>query len=238
MGDGVSLGDTEQDNTHQTDRHNIRIQSVWAQGGSAVFGGVSSRIFGRYGRSAGDCDSPRVHCSAGARGNATPSWWSAVTQSVESSCLLSTCCCRALFCACATEQSTDCEEPMTVALYILGIVSAIVTLGVVVEVWRRRRLRERHALWWLVAGLLALVIGVYPPIVQAAAELIGVQVPANLVYFVSIAILVLVNIQHSAELTSLEAKNRVLAEEIALLDMRLNSLESPSAEISTDTTHA
>ncbi|PDQ36397.1 MAG: hypothetical protein B5766_00810 [Candidatus Lumbricidophila eiseniae] len=127
---------------------------------------------------------------------------------------------------------------MTVALYILGIVSAIVTLGVVVELLRRRRLRERHALWWLVAGLLALVIGVYPPIVQAAAELIGVQVPANLVYFVSIAILVLVNIQHSAELTSLEAKNRVLAEEIALLDMRLNSLESPSAEISTDTTHA
>jgi len=127
---------------------------------------------------------------------------------------------------------------MTVALYILGIVSAIVTLGVVVELLRRRRLRERHALWWLAAGLLALVIGVYPPIVQAAAELIGVQVPANLVYFVSIAILVLVNIQHSAELTSLEAKNRVLAEEIALLDMRLNSLESPPSEISADTTHA
>lgn len=112
--------------------------------------------------------------------------------------------------------------------YIFGILAALITLGVVVEMLRRRRLRERHAVWWLIAGLLALIIGVFPQVLDWAALLTGVEVPANLIFFVSIAILFLVCIQHSAELTELEAETRLLAEEIALQDLRLRQLEGGS----------
>jgi hypothetical protein len=115
---------------------------------------------------------------------------------------------------------------MTVATYILGVVSALITLAVVIEMLRRRRLRERHAVWWLVAGTLALVIGVFPTTLIWAAGLIGVAVPLNLVFFVSVAVLFLVCIQHSAELTALEEKTRVLAETVALLEMRLGEVEA------------
>ena len=115
---------------------------------------------------------------------------------------------------------------MTVATYVLGVVSALITLGVVIEMLRRRRLRERHAVWWLVAGTLALVIGVFPSTLIWAAGLIGVAVPLNLVFFVSVAVLFLVCIQHSAELTALETKTRILAETVALLGMRIDEVES------------
>lgn len=115
---------------------------------------------------------------------------------------------------------------MTIATYILGVVSALITLAVVIEMLRRRRLRERHAVWWLVAGTLALVIGVFPSTLIWAAGLIGVAVPLNLVFFVSVAVLFLVCIQHSAELTALEEKTRILAETVALLEMRLNQVEA------------
>lgn len=114
---------------------------------------------------------------------------------------------------------------MSVASYILGVIAALITLGVVIEMLRRRQLRERHAVWWLVAGMLALVIGVFPPVLAWAAHLVGVEVPTNLVFFVSIAILFLVSIQHSAELTVLETKTRVLAEEAALQKLRMQELE-------------
>lgn len=114
---------------------------------------------------------------------------------------------------------------MTVTSYIFGVLSALLTLGVVIEMLRRRRLRERHAIWWLVAGTLALVIGVFPDTLVWAAGLIGVAVPLNLVFFVSVAVLFLVCIQHSAELTALEAKTRTLAETVALQDMRVRVLE-------------
>lgn len=125
---------------------------------------------------------------------------------------------------------------MSVATYLLGVLAALFTLIVVIELLRRRRLRERHAAWWLMAGALALVVGVFPGILDGIADRLGVEEPVNLVFFVSIAILVLVCIQHSAELTTLESRIRTLAEQSAMHDDRLRSLEaqgSPDAPTST-----
>jgi hypothetical protein len=110
--------------------------------------------------------------------------------------------------------------------YIFGIVAAVLALAVVVELLRRHSLRERHAIWWLVAGVLALVVGVFPSTLVWAAGLLGVEVPTNLVFFVSIAILFFVCLQHSAELTVLESKTRILAEQSALLELRIRQLEN------------
>lgn len=113
---------------------------------------------------------------------------------------------------------------MTLA-QVIGILAAALTLIVVIEVVRRGRLKERHALWWLIAGTLALIIGVFPGLLIGIAGVVGIEVPINLVYFVSIAVLFLVCIQSSSELTSLEEKTRVLAEESALLKQRVEQLE-------------
>jgi hypothetical protein len=114
---------------------------------------------------------------------------------------------------------------MSFASYILGIVASLITLIVVIELLRRRQLRERHAVWWLIASVLALIAGIFPGLLEWLANLIGIGLPVNLVFFVSIAILVLVCIQHAAELTRLEAKTRTLAESVALLDLRTRELE-------------
>jgi hypothetical protein len=119
---------------------------------------------------------------------------------------------------------------VTPTSYIFGIISALLALGVVIELLRRRQLRERHAIWWLIAGVLALVVGVFPSTLQWAAGLIGIEVPLNLVFFVSIAVLFLVCLQHSAELTRLEDKTRTLAELVALQDLRLRELEERATE--------
>ncbi|KJL41231.1 DUF2304 domain-containing protein [Microbacterium trichothecenolyticum] len=119
---------------------------------------------------------------------------------------------------------------MTPTSYILGIAAAIITLIVVIELLRRRRMRERHAVWWLLASGLALIVGIFPDLLVWATSIAGVVLPTNLVFFVSIAILVLVCIQHSAELTDLEAETRVLAERTALLELRVLELERAASE--------
>lgn len=114
---------------------------------------------------------------------------------------------------------------MSVTSYVFGIVSAGLVLAIVADLLRRRRVRERHALWWLVAGVLALLVAVFPGVLQAVADLVGIDVPTNLTFFVSIAVLFLVSVQHSAELTVLEDKTRTLAEHSALQDERIERLE-------------
>lgn len=124
---------------------------------------------------------------------------------------------------------------MSLASYIFGIVSAVLVLIVVIELLRRGHLRERHAIWWLFAGILALIVGVFPTTLTWAAKLVGVQAPTNLVFFVGIAILFFVCLQHSAELTKLEEKARTLAERVALLELRMSeSDESKSREKAKD----
>jgi hypothetical protein len=105
--------------------------------------------------------------------------------------------------------------------YVFGIAAAALVLIVVIALLRRRRLRERHAVWWLFAGTLALIAGIFPRTLTRAAELLGIDVAINLVFFTSIAILFLVSLQHSSELTTLEAKTRILAEKVSLMEMRL-----------------
>lgn len=108
---------------------------------------------------------------------------------------------------------------MSPVTYVFGIVSSALVLIVVLELLRRGRLRERHAIWWLLGGLLALVAGIFPQTLESAAELLGVEVPLNLTFFVSIALLFLVSLQQSAELTKLEARTRTLAERVAILEV-------------------
>ena len=115
---------------------------------------------------------------------------------------------------------------MSIISYILGIVAAALTLVVVIELLRRRRLRERHAIWWFVAGVLALVAGVFPATLTWAARLVGIAVPINLVFFVSIAILFFVCLQHSSEVTDLEAKTRSLAERVAIMELEIRDREA------------
>lgn len=114
---------------------------------------------------------------------------------------------------------------MSTTSYIFGILSALLTLVVVVELLRRRHLRERHAIWWLIAGVLALIVGIFPATLEWAANLVGIGVPTNLVFFVSIATLFLVCLQHSAELTKLESQTRTLSERSALQEIRITDLE-------------
>lgn len=115
---------------------------------------------------------------------------------------------------------------MSTATYILGIAAAVLAIGAIVELMRRRTLRERHAVWWLVGGVLALIIAVFPQTLTWAARLVGVAVPTNLVFFVAIALLFLVSLQYGAELTRIEDKLRHLAEQSAFQDDRLRQLEA------------
>lgn len=114
---------------------------------------------------------------------------------------------------------------MSIVSYVFGIVAALLALVAVVELLRRSMLRERHAVWWLLGGVLALVIAIFPQLLTWAAKVLGVSVPSNLVFFIAIGLLFLVSLQYGGELTRVEDNMRTLAEQTAFHDERLRRLE-------------
>lgn len=125
---------------------------------------------------------------------------------------------------------------MAPVTYVFGIVVAVLALVAIVELLRRGTLRERHAAWWVVGGVLALIVAVFPGLLTWVAHLLGVAVPTNLVFFVAIALLFLVSLQYGSELTKVEARLRDLTEHAAFLEQRIRKLEEAEPGASSEGT--
>jgi hypothetical protein len=113
---------------------------------------------------------------------------------------------------------------------MLGLIGSCVTLGLLFEMLRRRQLREKYAVFWVVVAVCTLVIAIFPSLLARASNALGVAVPSNLLFFVASMVLFVVSVQHSSELGRLEERNRTLAEELGLLKVRLESLEAKTGD--------
>lgn len=114
------------------------------------------------------------------------------------------------------------------ANYVLGLIGSLFTLTLLFELLRRRRLREKYAVFWVIVAMATLVIAVFPATLTTAADLVGVEVPANLLFFGASMLLLGVSIHQSYEMGRLEERTRTLAEEIGLLRLEIE-LNRPSS---------
>lgn len=99
----------------------------------------------------------------------------------------------------------------------MGLAAAGLLLVFVLEMLRRGILRERFAALWLVVCASLALVAVFPSILRAAADVLGFELPSNLLFFAAIVFLLLVCVQLSYEVSRLEARTRRLAEDLALL---------------------
>ena len=104
---------------------------------------------------------------------------------------------------------------------ILGIVGSLVTLVLLFELLRRKHLREKYAILWVVVALGTLVVAAFPQLLFWMSDLVGVEVPANLLFFFASMLLLGISVHHSYELGRLEERTRTLAEEVALLHVQV-----------------
>jgi hypothetical protein len=105
-----------------------------------------------------------------------------------------------------------------------ALLMGMVVLLLVIELLRRRQLREKYAALWLGIGIVAVIIAAFPALLDAVTRLVGFAVPANLLFFAGSLVLTAISMQLSLEIGQLEEKSRRLAEEVALLRLDLDRL--------------
>lgn len=102
-------------------------------------------------------------------------------------------------------------------IQLLLLAFALVVLLAILELIRRRELREKYAILWFLLGATMVNLAAFPELLLWAADRLGVVEPANLLFFVAVLVLFLVVVHLSWELSRLERKTRRLAEEVAIL---------------------
>jgi len=107
---------------------------------------------------------------------------------------------------------------------VAAFVLALAIVGLVVEMLRRKKLREKYAIWWLVVGIATLILAAFPQLLDVVARTVGIQLPSNLLFILSILMLLGVTLHLSWEISVVEDETRALAEEVAILRVQIENM--------------
>jgi hypothetical protein len=106
---------------------------------------------------------------------------------------------------------------------IAATVASLVLVVVVFELIRSRRLRERYALLWLVTGVVLVALSAWRGGLNTIAGWLGVRgYPPAVLFAVGLLFVILVLLHYSTVISRLTDQNVVLAQRLALLELRLN----------------
>ncbi|MCB5281636.1 MULTISPECIES: DUF2304 domain-containing protein [unclassified Arthrobacter] len=118
---------------------------------------------------------------------------------------------------------------------LAAFIFALVMVGIVLELVRRKVFREKYAALWLIIGASALVLAGWPGLLPSVSMLLGIQVASNLLFALCIILLLGVCLHLSWELSVVEDENRTLAEEVAILRSAVERIEANLGGLGTRT---
>ena len=113
---------------------------------------------------------------------------------------------------------------------ILGSLASFTLVLVVLELIRTRRLRERYALLWLLTGLVLTGLAAWRSGLNTIAGWVGVRgYPPAVLFAVGILFIIAVLLHYSTVISRLSDQNTILAQRIALLELRQREGAKPSS---------
>lgn len=112
--------------------------------------------------------------------------------------------------------------------YLFAVTLCVLTVAFLVQLLRRRWIREKYAGIWIVVAVGIAAFGAFPGLAGRVSELVGVEIPANLVFAIAIVTLLAVCIQLSIGVSQLDERVRTLTEEVAILRLRVETDEAPA----------
>ena len=114
------------------------------------------------------------------------------------------------------------------------IVSALVFV-IVIDMVRKRRLREEYSVLWLLTSVLMFVLVFRYEWLVALTDLIGAGLPTTTLFLFSIIFLMLLSVQFCIKISQLTDQVKNLSQENALMKREIESLvENPPVEQSED----
>jgi hypothetical protein len=115
-------------------------------------------------------------------------------------------------------------------MILLSLIASILGLAIVIELVRRRKLREDYSLLWLATAVAVLLLSLSRPVYDQIALLIGVVTyPPALLFVVAILFVLMILLHYATVLTKLSGENKRLAQELALLRQEIRANPALSA---------
>ena len=112
-------------------------------------------------------------------------------------------------------------EPRT---RILAVAGSLALLLFIIELVRRRRLKEEYSILWTLTALTLLVMAAWFDLLLQLTKAIGALVPSSTLFFIALIFSMLMLLHFSVRISSLERNLTALVQELGLMSVERDSL--------------
>lgn len=112
--------------------------------------------------------------------------------------------------------------PLTIHQTIFAIATSVVVFAMLVELVRRRRLREEYAWLWLLTGAAMIVLISWPRLLAFVTHAIGAATPLTTLLIFSLLFLLAIVVHYSVIISRLTTQMKNLTQELALLSNQVD----------------
>ncbi len=115
---------------------------------------------------------------------------------------------------------------------ILSVCASLALLLYILEMVRRRRLREEYSILWLAGGVVLLVFSLKKDWLEWASNAAGIYYPPSFLFLIGMLFILLILIHFSITISRLYQMNKKMAQELARLKQ---SREEETGKVSDQT---
>jgi hypothetical protein len=119
---------------------------------------------------------------------------------------------------------------MGLRIQIVAVLATAALFLVVFELVRRRRLMERYALLWMFSAAVLLGLAVWKQLLEQVATAIGIYYAPSALFVIAFGFILVLLLHFSLVVSRLADQNKVLAQKVALLQQRLEQVETATAQ--------
>lgn len=119
---------------------------------------------------------------------------------------------------------------MTKAQHLFAVLVSLGSLAVIVELVRRRKLKEEYSLLWILTAVGMLVLSSWYDLVEWLTRLSGAVTPTTTLFIFGLVFLLLISVHFSTVISRLTEQVRRLTQEMALLSAERDELRERAGE--------
>jgi hypothetical protein len=138
----------------------------------------------------------------------------------------------------ATQFLFDELAPMLARQRTIAIALAVLVVGVVFELLRRRKLREEYSWVWVATAVVVAVLAAQQDLLLTFSRWIGSSSPVSTLFFGALLFLFALVLQFSVRLSRLTHRHRTLGQRMALLEEEVRRLRGDDTAKSATPTDA
>jgi len=117
---------------------------------------------------------------------------------------------------------------MPIRNQIVALLVGFGMLFLIIELVRRRKLREEYSWLWLMTGSVILLLALWFDLLKWVTQVVGAVTPASTIFLFAFLFLIFISLHFSVVISKLTDRNKELAQRYALLALEIEGLKRES----------